>query len=118
MDLTGVQAVLLDMDGTLVDSDAVVERVWRARAREHDMDLDGGMALVHGSPAERTIRRPRPDLPDAAVAAEAARLRALEYDDVSDVVATPNAAELLSMLGRPGVGGGDERRYPAGQNPP
>jgi phosphoglycolate phosphatase-like HAD superfamily hydrolase len=26
MDLTDVQAVLLDMDGTLVDSDAAVER--------------------------------------------------------------------------------------------
>jgi mannitol-1-/sugar-/sorbitol-6-phosphatase len=103
LDLTGVRAVLLDMDGTLVDSDAVVERVWREWAREHDVDLDGGMTLVHGSPPERTIRRLRPDLPDAAVAAEAARLRALEYEDISGVSATPGAAELLSVLGRLGL---------------
>jgi sugar-phosphatase len=34
MDLSRVQAVLLDMDGTLVDSDAAVERAWRTWAVE------------------------------------------------------------------------------------
>ena len=29
MELSRVQVVLLDMDGTLVDSDAAVERSWR-----------------------------------------------------------------------------------------
>jgi beta-phosphoglucomutase-like phosphatase (HAD superfamily) len=35
VDLFGVTAVLLDMDGTLVDSDAAVERAWITWALEH-----------------------------------------------------------------------------------
>ncbi|MEV7969464.1 hypothetical protein AB0O34_26285 [Sphaerisporangium sp. NPDC088356] len=38
MDLSDVDAVLLDMDGTLVDSDAAVERAWTAWAAEYGVD--------------------------------------------------------------------------------
>lgn len=102
MELADVRAVLLDMDGTLVDSDAAVERAWRAWARDYGVDLDGETARLHGSPAEVTVRRLRPDLGDAEVAAAAARQLALQYEDVSDVTATPGAAELLAELDRLG----------------
>ena len=36
--LTGIRAVLLDMDGTLVDSDAAVERAWRSWSAEYGGD--------------------------------------------------------------------------------
>lgn len=100
MDLTSVRAVLLDMDGTLVDSDAAVERAWRAWAREYSVDLRDGLGDVHGSPAIRTVRRLRPDLDDQAAQAAAGRQLALQYDDVSDVTALPGVTELLAEVVR------------------
>ena len=85
MDLAGVQAVLLDMDGTLVDSDAAVERAWRTWADEYGVDLDIAPPVAHGMPAIRNVRRLRPDLSGHAVAAAAGRQLALQYDDVGDV---------------------------------
>ncbi|MEV4757782.1 HAD-IA family hydrolase [Micromonospora sp. NPDC049559] len=100
MDLSTIRGVLLDMDGTLVDSDAAVERAWRTWAGEHDVDPEAVLAIAHGSPAESTIRRLLPELDDAAVATSAGRLLALEYDDLSDVGPTRGADELLATLRR------------------
>ena len=95
-----MRAILLDMDGTLVDSDAAVERAWHAWAREYGVHLTGTPAFLHGSPALRSVRRLRPDLDDEAAAAAADRQLALQYDDLSDVRATPGTSELLAELGR------------------
>jgi HAD superfamily hydrolase (TIGR01509 family) len=103
MDLTRIAAVLLDMDGTLVDSDAAVERAWAAWSAEYGVPVDAVLAIAHGSPAERTIRRVRPDLDDAGVAAAVRREHELQYDDLSDVVATRGAAALLATLDRLGL---------------
>lgn len=100
MDLTAVEAVLLDMDGTLVDSDAAVERAWVQWAGEYGVDASTVLDIAHGSPADHTVRRLRPDLDEAGVAAAAARDLALQYDDLSDVVATTGAAELAATLDR------------------
>ncbi|BCJ55600.1 hydrolase [Actinoplanes sp. NBRC 14428] len=101
MDLTSIEAVLFDMDGTLVDSDAAVERAWRTWAAEYGTDPAAVLAVAHGAPAGRTVRLVRPDLGEAAVTAAAARQLELQYDDLSDVVATPGAKELLAGLRLP-----------------
>ena len=66
--LEGVSAVLLDMDGTLVDSDAAVERAWSAWAAEYDADLAAVLAIAHGTPAELAdlldTNGPEPSSPD------------------------------------------------------
>jgi sugar-phosphatase len=103
MDLTDVQAVLLDMDGTLVDSDAAVERAWRTWAGEYGVDVEHVLAIAPGSPAARSVRHVRPDLRDEQVTAAAARQLALQYDDLSDVTAAPGARELLAELDRLGL---------------
>ncbi|WP_410815630.1 HAD-IA family hydrolase [Micromonospora sp. 050-3] len=103
MELAGIGAVLFDMDGTLVDSDAAVERAWERWAAEYAVDPAAALAIAHGSPADRTIRRLLPALDEAAVAAAAARQLALQYDDLSDVTATPGAHELLDALARLGL---------------
>ncbi|WP_406078685.1 HAD-IA family hydrolase [Micromonospora sp. NBC_00858] len=103
MDLSGIDAVLFDMDGTLVDSDAAVERAWRTWAAEYGVAPAAALAIAHGRPADQTIRRLLPALDDAEVAAAAARQLALQYDDLSDVTATPGAHELLMALARLGL---------------
>jgi HAD superfamily hydrolase (TIGR01509 family) len=97
VDLTGVAAVLLDMDGTLVDSDAAVERAWAAWAVEHGVG-EAALTSLHGSPAHLTVRRLLPHLPAEAVAASAQRQLDLQYTDLDDIVAAPGAAQLLAVL--------------------
>ncbi|GAA4847913.1 HAD family hydrolase [Actinomycetospora corticicola] len=96
----GVDAVLFDMDGTLVDSDAVVERVWRAWARENEVDEDLVLTTMPGRPAADTVRAVRPDLD--AEAHGRAQL-AQEYRDLDGVVAAPGAHDLLAALDHAGT---------------
>jgi sugar-phosphatase len=98
-----IAAVLLDMDGTLVDSQAAVERAWATWCAEYGVDPKDAWPVVHDAPADRSVRILRPDLDDGGVAAAAARQLALQYDDLADVVAAPGADVLLEALGRAGL---------------
>jgi sugar-phosphatase len=98
VDLSAVRAVLLDMDGTLVDSDAAVERAWTTWAGEYGADLGTILATAHGSPAPATVRRVRPDLDEAGIEQAAARQLTLQYGDLSDVVAADGAHALLATI--------------------
>lgn len=91
-----VRALLLDMDGTLVDSTAVVERTWHRFARRHGLDPAAILAGSHGRRTGETVALHAP--PGVDVAAETARLEAEEVADVEGVVAVPGAAELLAAL--------------------
>jgi sugar-phosphatase len=91
-------AVLLDMDGTLVDSDAAVERSWRTWARRWGVEPAAVLAVMAGHPAEATVRRVRPDLDEDRVAAAARDHLAHEYVDLADVTAAPGACELVDHL--------------------
>jgi HAD superfamily hydrolase (TIGR01509 family) len=93
-----IDAVLLDMDGTLVASDAAVERAWTTWAAEHGVDPADALAIAHGSPADVTVRRILPALTPEASAAAAARQLDLQYDDLVDVTALPGVAELMLTL--------------------
>lgn len=50
-------ALLFDLDGTLVDSAAVSERVWRAWAADVAADADAVLAYSHGRRTLDTTRR-------------------------------------------------------------
>lgn len=96
-------AVLFDMDGTLVDSDAAVARSWRAWAAEYGVPAAELDRVAHGVPSDGTIRVLRPDLDGAALDAAAARQLELQYDDLADVAALPGAHALLAALDAAGV---------------
>jgi sugar-phosphatase len=100
VDLAAIDAVLLDMDGTLVNSDGAVERSWRRWSREFAVDPARVLAIAHGSPAVRTVQRVRPDLDPAAAAVAAGRQLQFEYEDLADVAAMPGAHRLLAVLDR------------------
>ena len=91
-------AVLFDMDGTLVDSDAAVERSWRAWAREYGVDEDEVLAVMAGHPAADTAARMRPDLDGPAIEPAARAQLEREYHDLADVVAAPGALELIAAV--------------------
>lgn len=98
-----LDALLLDMDGTLVDSVVVVEAVWSELAGEHDLDLDALLAYAHGRPAREIVAHFLPDLDGAAQADVVADLTRREEQRTDGVVATPGAAALLDAAGAAGL---------------
>ncbi len=96
-------AMLFDMDGTLVTSDAAVERAWLTWAAEYGVDGVRAVRLAHGRPSEPTVRAMLPHLDEPAVAAAVARQLELQYSDLADVAAAPGAFELLGELARRGM---------------
>lgn len=96
--LAGLDAVLLDMDGTLVNSYAAVERAWITWAEANGLDGAAVIADCHGNSAETTIRRWLPNLSDAEVHRHMDEHVELECRDVADVVATPGALDLVQLL--------------------
>ncbi|MFI6294569.1 HAD-IA family hydrolase [Nonomuraea sp. NPDC050790] len=103
MNLTDVEAVLLDMDGTLVDTDRSVERAWTSWALEHGLEPEEVLAIAHGRPGEVTVRRLLPHLDEAAADASTARLQAIQHADMSGIVPGVGAAALLATLERRGL---------------
>ncbi|WP_030325566.1 HAD-IA family hydrolase [Streptomyces sp. NRRL B-3229] len=92
------RALLLDMDGTLVNSDAVVERIWRRWAAEHGLDGDEVMKVVHGRQGHASMALLLPGRPVEQNLADNARLLAEETADMDGVVAVPGAPEFLASL--------------------
>ena len=90
-----VQAILFDIDGTLVDSTPAVERTWRSWAAARGMDGEAILAVSHGRRSEDTIADV---LPPGQRAAAVVELEQMELDDLDSVVALPAAGELLAGL--------------------
>ncbi|MDT0323694.1 HAD-IA family hydrolase [Streptomyces millisiae] len=92
------RALLLDMDGTLVDSAAAVERVWRGWAVETGIDPELVLAVMPGRQGHATMAELLPDRPVELNLADARRLLAQETADVADIVPIPGAAEFLAAV--------------------
>ncbi|WP_087470519.1 HAD-IA family hydrolase [Cellulosimicrobium cellulans] len=88
-------ALLLDLDGTLVDSAAAIERHTLAWAARLGLDGDAVVAASHG---RRDVEVVRLVAPGADVAREVEWLHRISCDDTEGVVAVPGAADLLDGL--------------------
>jgi sugar-phosphatase len=91
--LADAEALLVDLDGTLVDSAGPVERAWSAFAARHDLDPVAVQRSAHGRPSRETVRALAPD---SDLDAEVAAVEAAELADTDGVRALPGAAALLS----------------------
>ncbi|MGW8702061.1 HAD family hydrolase [Streptomyces eurythermus] len=92
------RALLLDMDGTLVNSDAVVDRVWRRWAGRHGLDGDEVMKVIHGRQGHASMALLLPDRPMEENFAENERMLAEETADTEGVVEVPGAGAFLASL--------------------
>jgi sugar-phosphatase len=90
--LAGVWALLVDLDGTLVDSSAPVSRAWTAFAKRHGLDPGEVHAFAQGRPSSETVRLLAPS---ADHAVEAALVEEAETTDTDGVFALPGAGEVL-----------------------
>ncbi|MFJ4683041.1 HAD-IA family hydrolase [Streptomyces sp. NPDC088789] len=92
------RALLLDMDGTLVNSDAVVERIWRRWADRQGLDGDEVMKVVHGRQGHTSMALLLPERPMERNIEDNARMLAEETADLDGVVVVPGATEFMASL--------------------
>lgn len=88
-------AVLFDMDGTLIDSVPAVDRNWRRWAVEFGLPDPEGFSISHGTPARTIVER---HLPAELVEAGHARIRELEVEDTDGVTILPGTLDALDAL--------------------
>lgn len=93
-------ALLLDMDGTLVNSDAVVERVWSRWATRHGLDPAEALKVIHGRQGYASMAVLLPGRPMEQNLAENRELLAEETADVEGVVPVPGAPAFMAALAR------------------
>ncbi|PNE42125.1 MULTISPECIES: HAD-IA family hydrolase [Streptomyces] len=94
------RALLLDMDSTIVNSEAVVERCWRRWAAEQGLPAEDVLKVVHGRQGWATMAALLPDRPMEQNLADNRRMLEQETADVEGVVPVPGAPAFMAALAR------------------
>ena len=89
-------ALLFDMDGTLLDSTPLVEKIWGDFADRHGHDVGAVIAFAHGRPTRATVAQFLPSGLD--VDAEVERVATAEATETQGIQALPGAREYLDGL--------------------
>lgn len=92
------RALLLDMDGTLVDSTPVVNRIWSEWAVDHDVDVEDVLHRAHGRQGHDVMAEFLPDRPQEENVRENDLMLAREVAETEGIVEIPGAAEFLASL--------------------
>jgi len=92
------RAALLDMDGTLVDSTAVVERLWLEWAEPHRLDHDTVLKTVHGRQGWQSMAILLPERHHAINLVENQQMLARESVETDGIFEIAGAADLLRAL--------------------
>jgi sugar-phosphatase len=93
----GCDAILFDMDGTLIDSGVCVNRQWERWARKRQIDPAAVLAVSHG---RRTVETMRILLPGDDVSADLEEFIEGEAADLQDVGCIPGAIDVAAQLPR------------------
>ena len=96
-DLTAA-GFLFDMDGTLVDSTAIVEAIWTGFAPQHDLVAEEIIEQSHGRQAMDTLAAFLPHLTWAERRALADDLNAQEEEMLDGIIEVAGAAALMRAL--------------------
>ena len=91
-----VHAVLCDMDGTLVDSNALVDAMWNEFAAHRQLDSEEVRHFAHGRPSTATLDRYLSD--EQEIARWAERIHSQEANNFNGVAEIPGAAEFTQAL--------------------
>ena len=89
------QAILVDIDGTLVDSTAAVVASWTTWAARHGLDAGEILRVCHGRRTQDTVAM---FLPAGRVASATRQVEELELAALDGVTALPGADALLRDL--------------------
>ncbi len=94
--LTGrtFDAVLFDLDGTLLDSTPAVLRAWGRWAAERGL-VPLPLEIPHGVPARQVLTQL---VPEGEIEAAFARIEAIEVEELSGITVLPGAVEALQAL--------------------
>ncbi len=87
------QALLFDLDGTLVDSSGAVVRAWEWWAHGHNIDVARILKISHGRPSRDVIREIAPDLDHVE---EGRRILRREEQDREGLVLIPGADHVVA----------------------
>lgn len=98
-ELVHADAILLDLDGTLVDTTASVEAAWAWGAEQLGLPFEAVQPYMHGIPPVQVIERLAPQVtPQDARALDRAMLGRMAATDESGVTHQPGARALLDEL--------------------
>lgn len=93
-----VDAVLFDLDGTLIDSSGSVQRSWRALAEHIGRPWPEVEPHIHGVPVGQVLARLEPEMPADRVAEVSEFMITTESSDTEGVVPQPGAIAALTLL--------------------
>lgn len=92
------EAILFDLDGTLIDSSVVIIRAWSALAAKHGKDINKIFAEIQGKPAEESISALCPEASAHELRRDTQWLEEMESNDTEGVIALPGSVDLLNQL--------------------
>ena len=90
------KALIFDMDGTLLLSDAVIARIWRRWTAAHGLDFATLVRVSHGRRMVDVVSEFCP--PGISAPEEAARLEAEERGDVDGILPVEGVLAFLKLL--------------------
>lgn len=93
-----VDAVLFDLDGTLIDSSGSVQRSWRTFADHIGRPWPEVEPHIHGVPVGQVLALLEPDMPADEVARASEFMIMTESTDTDGVLAQPGAIDALNLL--------------------